>query len=339
MRTLAGRLFSLVLAVFALSCVAFLLLGIWNVLFWPPDTWRRPLRAHLLVREHHMNRSASASGDAAENWLEETRTAWAARSECQRGSVDTIFLFHSAPSAWQNRAALRNTLLSEWARLHVMQALYGASTAGHVYEHQIPRFMCSAFQFPKAPTTAKCSGGAFRAFSVTIDVNDTDRACLTSCLAHPNLTTRLDLRPYLIVRRICDIGSSRDREFFKWTGVFLIGLEEPGDPEGTTDAWTDLEAVAVGDMVRLNKSDDYVALTTKFLAGLRWVTLHCPHLHYVVKADDDVAVEPVLFRRYLDDQVGLTKRVIYCSNQHHNRVVRHRLSPRHEHPLQEGDNS
>ncbi|XP_054922860.2 uncharacterized protein [Dermacentor andersoni] len=127
------------------------------------------------------------------------------------------------------------------------------------------------------------------------------------------------------------------REFFNWTGVFLIGLEETGDTDGTTDTWTDLEAAAIGDMVRLNTSEDYAAMMAKFLAGLRWATLSCPRLRYVVKADDDVAVEPVLLRHYLDGQVDLTSRVIYCTNQHHNRVLRHRsFSPR-EDPLGESN--
>ncbi|KAH7936769.1 hypothetical protein HPB49_003912 [Dermacentor silvarum] len=122
-----------------------------------------------------------------------------------------------------------------------------------------------------------------------------------------------------------------DRESFNWTGVFLIGLEETGDPDGLTNAWTDLEAAAIGDMIRLNTNDDYASMMAKFLVGLHWVTLHCRRLRYVIKADDDVAVEPVLLRRYLDGQVGLTSRVIYCSNQHYNRVLRRRsFSPRDE---------
>ncbi|KAL1439217.1 hypothetical protein MTO96_001312 [Rhipicephalus appendiculatus] len=243
MRTLAGRLFSLVLGILTVACIALLLVGVWNVLFWPPETWTGPLRARVLVREYQVNQSTIVAGSVADNLVEEARSAWSVISDCQRGNVDTAFLFLSAPGAWQNRAALRNTLLSEWSR-----------------------------------------------------------------------------------------------EFFKWTGVFLIGLEDTGDPEGATDAWTDLEAAVIGDIFRLNRSDDYVALTAKFLAGLRWVTVHCPRLHYVVKADDDVAVEPVLFRHYLDGHVGLTRRMIHCSNQHHNRVLRHRfLPPRREHSLQDGD--
>lgn len=229
MRTFAGKLFSLLLGVFAVACAAFIVVVGWGVLFWPSEYWRRALLPEVATAEMQINPFELVRRGAI-IVAEETGSAWAVSKECRRRpSLDTIFLFHSMPESWQSRAALRDTLLSKWAR-----------------------------------------------------------------------------------------------DFFNWTGIFVVGLEETVASDISTDAWTGFEATTIGDTVRLNMSDERASVTAKFLVGLDWATLHCPRIRYVVKLDDDVAVEPFVFRRYLD-KVDPTSRVIYCIHQEHSRLLRRRL--------------
>ncbi|XP_077486347.1 uncharacterized protein LOC144097518 [Amblyomma americanum] len=238
MRTCAGKVFSLLLCAFALACAALLVVGGWGILFWPAEYWRQAVLPEVATVGMHIDPFELVRPGAG-GLGEETGSAWAVRYECRRrADVDTIFLFHSMPEAWQSRAALRDTLLSKWAR-----------------------------------------------------------------------------------------------DFFNWTGIFIVGLEETVGADISTDAWTEFEATTIGDMVRLNMSDEYAAVNAKFLAGLNWATLHCPRIRYVVKLDDDVAVEPFLFRRYLNN-VHPTARVIYCTHQEHSRLLRHSLRSGHSLDLQ-----
>ncbi|KAH9366928.1 hypothetical protein HPB48_021211 [Haemaphysalis longicornis] len=76
---------------------------------------------------------------------------------------------------------------------------------------------------------------------------------------------------------------------FNWTAVFFVG-RTANDP--LLDAWLNLEADALGDLVVFPIKDSYWTVTPKWLAGMHWVVDHCPNVPVVVKLDDDVAVHP-----------------------------------------------
>ena len=51
------------------------------------------------------------------------------------------------------------------------------------------------------------------------------------------------------------------------------------------------EAEDFGDLVVLPFLDSYKNLTLKHLLGLKWIIKHCPHVPYVLKADDDTFID------------------------------------------------
>ncbi|KAH9384534.1 hypothetical protein HPB48_026542 [Haemaphysalis longicornis] len=110
---------------------------------------------------------------------------------------------------------------------------------------------------------------------------------------------------------------------FTRRGIFLLGRTQGHTPdEELTDAWTRLEANALGDLVRLPFKDDNPAGVSKFLAGLRWVRRRCPSARYVVKMDDSMMVEPTMFRSYLNTRVGSRRRVLHCRIKEPARLTR-----------------
>ncbi|KAF0313047.1 Beta-1,3-galactosyltransferase 5 [Amphibalanus amphitrite] len=74
--------------------------------------------------------------------------------------------------------------------------------------------------------------------------------------------------------------------------VFLLG--RPSQQEGYTsvnESLVELESSQYGDIVQGDFSESYRNLTLKHLMGLRWAADYCPQARYVVKMDDDIAVD------------------------------------------------
>ena len=60
------------------------------------------------------------------------------------------------------------------------------------------------------------------------------------------------------------------------------------------------EAREHSDIIQFNFIDAYHNLTLKSISILRWVSHKCPHLKYVLKADDDIILNVKLLNRTLD---------------------------------------
>ncbi|XP_077548805.1 beta-1,3-galactosyltransferase 1-like [Haemaphysalis longicornis] len=98
---------------------------------------------------------------------------------------------------------------------------------------------------------------------------------------------------------------------FNWAAVFFVG-RTANDP--LLDAWLNLEADALGDLVVFPIKDSYWTVTPKWLAGMHWVVDHCPNVPVVVKLDDDVAVHPfkVKLSRYLREEFPKQPERLHC---------------------------
>ena len=74
--------------------------------------------------------------------------------------------------------------------------------------------------------------------------------------------------------------------------VFLLG--RPSQQEGYTsvnETLVEAESARYADIVQGDFSESYRNLTLKHLMGLRWAADYCPRARYVVKMDDDIAVD------------------------------------------------
>ncbi|KAH9384865.1 hypothetical protein HPB48_026895 [Haemaphysalis longicornis] len=76
---------------------------------------------------------------------------------------------------------------------------------------------------------------------------------------------------------------------FNWAAVFFVGRRAK-DP--LLDAWLNLEANALGDLVVFPFEDGYRTVTPKWMNGMQWVADHCPNVPVIIKLDDDVTVHP-----------------------------------------------
>lgn len=96
-------------------------------------------------------------------------------------------------------------------------------------------------------------------------------------------TAPSNFRQRMAVRRTWGNGRYYDESFRL---VFFLGkpLKE-GEQERVS-----AEAYRYGDIVQEDFVDSYVNLTYKAVAALKWISEHCSHATYVLKADDDIFV-------------------------------------------------
>uniref|UniRef100_A0A0K8RH25 Hexosyltransferase n=1 Tax=Ixodes ricinus TaxID=34613 RepID=A0A0K8RH25_IXORI len=89
------------------------------------------------------------------------------------------------------------------------------------------------------------------------------RAIMRSCLSDPILS-----------------------RYYRWTTVFFVGLSA----DSATAKQVEEEAAQHGDVVVLPFQDSFKNRTYKFVYGMKWTIENCPSVEYVVKLDDDMAV-------------------------------------------------
>ncbi len=86
-------------------------------------------------------------------------------------------------------------------------------------------------------------------------------------------------------------GSVAKQRLSRTRVIYVVGipqshaLENPGIME---------ESLAHGDILQINALDTYNNLSVKSVAMLKWVTLFCPNVKFVVKTDDDTFVNSPL---------------------------------------------
>ncbi|XP_053618969.1 beta-1,3-galactosyltransferase 5-like [Plodia interpunctella] len=101
---------------------------------------------------------------------------------------------------------------------------------------------------------------------------------------------------------------------WEWTRVlFFVG--EPNSFKASDFQKIRNESDLYGDIVMGNFVDAYVNMTYKHTMGLKWVAHHCPNAKYILKLDDDVAVDPEEFREFLVQRLSPwgARRLIACN--------------------------
>ncbi|XP_077548428.1 N-acetyllactosaminide beta-1,3-N-acetylglucosaminyltransferase 3-like [Haemaphysalis longicornis] len=96
---------------------------------------------------------------------------------------------------------------------------------------------------------------------------------------------------------------------FNWAAVFFVG-RRCKDP--LLDAWLNLEADALGDLVVFPFEDGYRTVTPKWVAGMQWVADHCPNVPVIVKLDDDVTVHPFKLSQYIQTEFPREPARLHC---------------------------
>ncbi|KAH9366624.1 hypothetical protein HPB48_021075 [Haemaphysalis longicornis] len=96
---------------------------------------------------------------------------------------------------------------------------------------------------------------------------------------------------------------------FNWAAVFFVGRRAN---EPLLDAWLNLEADALGDLVVFPLEDGYRTVTPKWVAGMQWVADRCPNVPVIVKLDDDVTVHPFKLSRYLQMEFPREPARLHC---------------------------
>lgn len=82
--------------------------------------------------------------------------------------------------------------------------------------------------------------------------------------------------------------------------VFMVGLPSSGDGDGVLQARLLRESSRHGDVVQGNFREAYKNLTYKHAMGLTWFTERCPRSDYIVKMDDDIAVNVFKLKAVLE---------------------------------------
>jgi len=82
--------------------------------------------------------------------------------------------------------------------------------------------------------------------------------------------------------------------------VFLVARTDPGRSPPGIERRVAAEYRHQGDVVQADFIDDYVNLTAKTVAALRWAARACPRVSYVMKSDDDVYVNLAALTRRLE---------------------------------------
>ncbi|KAM7295878.1 hypothetical protein ISCGN_021108 [Ixodes scapularis] len=103
------------------------------------------------------------------------------------------------------------------------------------------------------------------------------------------------------ILRSC-LGNRNFSAYYRWTSVFFVGLSA----DNATAERVRQEASRHGDVVVLPYQDTYRNLTYKFVYGIKWTIENCPFVVYVVKLDDDFAVNVLKLIHYLEEALPKT---------------------------------
>lgn len=98
--------------------------------------------------------------------------------------------------------------------------------------------------------------------------------------------------------------------------VFLFGK----GASDLKDKVVEQESKIYGDVVQADFVDSYFNLTRKILTGIRWVSMFCPTVKFVLKADEDVFVHVPNLIKVLKDRPAKAGGMIY-GHTHENATV------------------
>ena len=84
--------------------------------------------------------------------------------------------------------------------------------------------------------------------------------------------------------------------------VFVVARTDPVRSPPGIERRVIAEHRRKGDVVQADFIDNYVNLTSKTVAALRWATRACPLVRYVMKSDDDVYVDVAALTRRLEEE-------------------------------------
>lgn len=106
--------------------------------------------------------------------------------------------------------------------------------------------------------------------------------------------------------------------------VFLVGDVVSPQLRASLDA----EDLQYGDLIQGNFMDTYRNLSYKHVMGLKWVSHFCHQAKYVLKADDDIFVDPFQMASYLKGRFGVAapRDLMLCFMYHRPFVKRSRRS-------------
>ncbi|CAN7983980.1 unnamed protein product [Ixodes hexagonus] len=109
------------------------------------------------------------------------------------------------------------------------------------------------------------------------------------------------------ILRSC-LGNRHLSAYYRWTTVFFVGLSA----DYATGKRVEEEASQHGDVVLLPYVDTYRNLTYKFVYGIKWSIENCPFVTYIVKMDDDFAVNVSKVMDYLEAHLKPEKLEFHC---------------------------
>jgi len=84
--------------------------------------------------------------------------------------------------------------------------------------------------------------------------------------------------------------------------VFVVARTDPTRSPPGIQGRVVAEHRRQGDVIQADFIDDYVNLTAKTVAALRWIVRACPEVRYVMKSDDDVYVNVAALTGRLEDE-------------------------------------
>ena len=90
--------------------------------------------------------------------------------------------------------------------------------------------------------------------------------------------------------------------------VFILGATE----DSTLQAEVEKEFEQHGDIIQEDFQDHNHNLTYKGIAALKWISTHCSHTKYVIKADDDAFINIFIARDLLFNKYRDKTRLIMC---------------------------
>uniref|UniRef100_A0A6B0UV22 Hexosyltransferase n=1 Tax=Ixodes ricinus TaxID=34613 RepID=A0A6B0UV22_IXORI len=106
--------------------------------------------------------------------------------------------------------------------------------------------------------------------------------------------------------------------YYRWTTVFFVGLSA----DSATAKQVEEEAAQHGDVVVLPFQDSFKNRTYKFVYGMKWTIENCPSVEYVVKLDDDMAVNVSMAINYLRTHSTSEKLECHCNVYKNALVIR-----------------
>ncbi|KAK8743508.1 hypothetical protein OTU49_001114 [Cherax quadricarinatus] len=158
-------------------------------------------------------------------------------------------------------------------------------------------------------------------YIINNDVCSADVFIIVIIHTHPANRMERDLmRQHIPEEDLRDLGMRR---------VFLLARAEWEDQElyHKTSQWSiNEENLMHHDIIQGNFKEHYHNLTYKHIMGLQWATHYCPHTKFIIKMDDDIAVDLYQFRDKLRTRFWGRKNLILGLMQIEAKPVRNKAS-------------